>query len=151
MFENNVKFHQLDITDAESISRFAIYLKRKHNGLDVLINNAAILIKVRFKLFDMFQFTVLSLWILLHILKPSEPVKFDIRATEVIKVNFTSTLNLCNALYPLLRPHARVVNVASKAGLLRLVRDRAIKQRLLSDNLTIEELNRIMGDYVKWV
>lgn len=44
----NVKahFHQLDIDNQESIDRFAKYIKEKHGGLDILINNAAIAFKV---------------------------------------------------------------------------------------------------------
>ena len=40
-----VKFHQLDIEDNESISKFAKYLKENYNGLDILVNNAAIAYK----------------------------------------------------------------------------------------------------------
>jgi len=40
------KFHQLDIGDNESIERFRDYLKNTYGGLDVLVNNAAILLKV---------------------------------------------------------------------------------------------------------
>ena len=43
---SNVKYHQLDITDKASIERFAKYIKDTHGGLDVLVNNAAILIQV---------------------------------------------------------------------------------------------------------
>ena len=41
-----VSFHQLDITSVESIRRFADFLKKKHGGLDILINNAAIAFQV---------------------------------------------------------------------------------------------------------
>jgi NAD(P)-dependent dehydrogenase (short-subunit alcohol dehydrogenase family) len=42
--ESNLKarFHQLAIDDPQSVDRFATYLKENHNGLDILINNAAI-------------------------------------------------------------------------------------------------------------
>lgn len=40
------KFHQLDISDDESITKFRDYLKNTYGGLDVLINNAAIAFKV---------------------------------------------------------------------------------------------------------
>lgn len=42
----NPKFHQLDITDDDSISTFHDYLKEKYQGLDILVNNAAIAFKV---------------------------------------------------------------------------------------------------------
>lgn len=40
------KFHQLDITDDNSISTFYNYLEQKYKGLDILVNNAAIAFKV---------------------------------------------------------------------------------------------------------
>lgn len=40
------KFHQLDINDDESVAKFRDYLKNTYDGLDVLINNAAIAFKV---------------------------------------------------------------------------------------------------------
>ena len=40
------KFHQLDVSDDESIARFRDYLKNTYDGLDVLVNNAAILLEV---------------------------------------------------------------------------------------------------------
>lgn len=40
------KFHQLDVTDENSISTFRNYLKQTYGGLDILVNNAAIAFKV---------------------------------------------------------------------------------------------------------
>jgi carbonyl reductase 1 len=71
------------------------------------------------------------------------------QAQETISVNFTSTLNLCNALFPLLRPHARVVNVASKLGLLNFIKDTSIQNRLRSDDLTVDELKQILNDFIE--
>ena len=42
----NAKFHQLDIEDMGSIKSFTGYLKDKYGGIDVLVNNAAINIRV---------------------------------------------------------------------------------------------------------
>ena len=39
-------FHQLDIDNLDSIKAFAAYIKNKYNGLDILVNNAAIAYKV---------------------------------------------------------------------------------------------------------
>lgn len=44
--QTQIKFHQLDITNVESIRRLADYIRRTHGGLDILINNAAIAFKV---------------------------------------------------------------------------------------------------------
>lgn len=40
------RYHQLDITDQESVDRFKDYIKKTHGGLDLLVNNAAILFQV---------------------------------------------------------------------------------------------------------
>lgn len=45
----NPKFHQLDISDQQSIDIFKKYLENKYGGLDVLVNNAAIGYQVRNK------------------------------------------------------------------------------------------------------
>ena len=43
-----VSYHQLDIDNVESIRKCAEFIKSKHGGLDLLINNAAIAYKVNF-------------------------------------------------------------------------------------------------------
>ena len=38
----NVKFLQMDVTDKKSIEKARDFIKEKHGGLDILINNAGI-------------------------------------------------------------------------------------------------------------
>ena len=71
------------------------------------------------------------------------------QAEHVIRVNFTETLNVCNFLFPLLNEHARVVNISSRMGLLRVVKDETVRKRLGQEDLTIEETCQIMQDYVR--
>ena len=40
------EFHLLDINNENSIQNFADFIKEKHDGIDVLVNNAAIAYKV---------------------------------------------------------------------------------------------------------
>ena len=40
------KYHQLDIQNLESINKFAAYINENYGGIDVLVNNAAILVDV---------------------------------------------------------------------------------------------------------
>lgn len=42
----NVESHQLDIACAQSIHQLKTYLSDKYGGLDVLVNNAGVLIPV---------------------------------------------------------------------------------------------------------
>ena len=120
-----MKFHSLDIDNQESIDNFAKFIKSTYNGLDILVNNAAIAFKA------------------------ADTTPFSVQASETIRVNFTGTLNLCKALFPLLRPHATVVNVSSRAGMLKLIHDKTIRNRLKSSDLTVSELVDIMNNFVK--
>jgi len=118
------KFHQLDITDDDSITKFRDYLRSTYGGLDVLVNNAAIAFKV----------------------KATEP--FEVQAEETVRVNYFSLRKVCTILYPLLRPHARVVHVSSSAGRLCNITGKALKQKLADPNLTETELDTIMQEFV---
>lgn len=53
-------FHQLDITDNNSIVRFRDYIASNEGGIDILVNNAAIAFKVRF--FSGFTYFLLFFW-----------------------------------------------------------------------------------------
>ncbi|XP_071541990.1 carbonyl reductase [NADPH] 1-like isoform X2 [Panulirus ornatus] len=126
----SARFHQLDIDNAESITTFADYIKKTHGGLDVLVNNAAIAYKVA----------------------ATEP--FGEQAENTIRVNVFGTLAVCRALFPLLRPHARVSTVSSSAGhLLRINGDEpaasALKQKFSSPTLTEDELCELMNQFVQ--
>jgi len=118
------KFHQLDVNDDESVTKFRDYLKNTYGGLDILVNNAAIAFKT----------------------DATEPFAFQ--AEETIRVNYFSLRRVCTALYPLLRPHARVVHVSSSAGRLCNITGNTLKQRLSNPNLTEEELDNIMHEFV---
>jgi carbonyl reductase 1 len=125
-------FHQLDIDDESSVLRFKDYLKLEYGGLDVLVNNAAIAFKN----------------------DATEP--FSEQATLTMRTNFFNTLRFCNIIFPLLKPHARVVNVSSSVGhLLKIQGDDdvsvALRKKLSSSDLTVEELVKMIEDFVKYV
>lgn len=123
-------FHQLDIDDESSVLKFRNYLQTTYGGLDVLVNNAAIAYKMA----------------------ATEP--FSEQATVTLRTNFFNTYRACNILFPILKPHARVVNVSSSAGhLLRIPGQNdvaaALKAQLSSSSLTYEELVKLMEDFVE--
>ena len=89
---NNVKFHPLDISNSESIKKFSQYIKQNYDGIDILVNNAAIA----------FEF--------------ESPKTFIVQATETINTNYFGVKNSCDHLFPMLNPGARVINVSSSAG-----------------------------------
>ena len=66
-----------------------------------------------------------------------------------VAINFNGTLDLCNALFSLLRPHARVVNVSSRAGLLKYLKDDKLKQKFSSENATVDDIVKLLDEFVK--
>uniref|UniRef100_T1IV60 Uncharacterized protein n=1 Tax=Strigamia maritima TaxID=126957 RepID=T1IV60_STRMM len=116
--------HPLDLGDRGSIETFAEYVSEKFGGLDILVNNAAMAYKV------------------------SSVESFGTQAENTIKINFFGTLYLCNSLFSLLRPHARVVNVSSSAGMLDRVPSEQLRSQFLSADLTEESLCKMMDDFV---
>jgi len=124
------RFHQLDIDNQESIDKFAEYIKNTYGGLDVLVNNAAIAYK--------------------H--DATEP--FGEQAANTLRVNYFATLAFCHAMFPLLRPHARVSQVSSCVGFLGRVNGNepqatALREKLASSSLTEEELGSLMNQFIK--
>lgn len=119
------EFHRLDIDDEESIKTFAKFLKEKHGGLDVLVNNAAIAFKC----------------------DAPEPVGYQAEVT--LKTNYFSLLNVCNILFPLLRPHARVVNLSSSCGHLLQIPSEELRKQFSDPNLTVEKLNSLMHSFIE--
>ncbi|XP_055331327.1 carbonyl reductase [NADPH] 3-like [Paramacrobiotus metropolitanus] len=124
----NANFLRLDVTDVKSIESARDFIKNKHGGLDILINNAGI-----------FVGTVAD----------KDRVPSAEAAKTTLATNFTGLLDVCNIMFPLLRPHARVVNVSSSLGSLRSLKIDALKQRLVADDLTILELEKMVQDYIR--
>ena len=69
---------------------------------------------------------------------------------DTIDINFTGTLNVCNALFPLLRSNSRVVNVSSRLGLLCRVKDKKLRDKISDPNNTVEDIVNIVEDYLKY-
>jgi NAD(P)-dependent dehydrogenase (short-subunit alcohol dehydrogenase family) len=65
-----------------------------------------------------------------------------------MSINYYGVLNLTDAFYSLLRPNARVVNVASKLGLLSRLPGQSHKKRILNAK-TIQDVSQVVEDYVK--
>jgi len=118
-------FHQLDIDNLESIKRFAAYTKEKHGGIDILINNAG------------FAY------------KQADNAPFSEQAINTVRINYNGTLNMCNEFFPLLRPHARVVHVSSRVGMLKTCKSADMRARLASEDVTIDEITKIMNTFVE--
>lgn len=120
----SAKFYQLDIISLESIQKFKKFLEEQYGGLDVLINNAGIAYKM------------------------ASTAPFKEQAEVTLRTNFQGTLDVCHALFPLLRPHARVVNVSSTAGRLAQVSEE-LQKKFKDVTLTEEVLISLMDQFVQ--
>lgn len=76
-----------------------------------------------------------------------EPVGFQAR--ETLRVNYFATRELCDTLFPLLRPHARVVNLSSAAGWLGRIPSPELRKRFANPDLSLEELNSLMDEFIE--
>ncbi|CAH1265465.1 CBR1 [Branchiostoma lanceolatum] len=117
------RFHQLDVSSLDSIHRFKQHLEQEHQGLDVLVNNAGVQ------------------------LGRSNTTPLVEQVDVTLGINFFGILNLTKVLTPLLKPHARIVNVSSGMGDLSKVTPE-LGQTFRSDQLTEEELVQMMEQFV---
>jgi len=128
------KFHQLDIDDEASVIRLRDYLKTNYGGLDVLVNNAGVTSEANIM----------------------EAAFEAVAAT--MQINFFDTKRVCNILFPILRDHARVVNLSSCVAHLSLLTMKApgvkaneeLKVKLAS-NLTEDEIGALMESFLESV
>ncbi|CAK1543628.1 unnamed protein product [Leptosia nina] len=120
------KYHTLDVTSEDSVKEFAEFIKTKHGGFDVLVNNAAILE-----------------WEQVY---PSYEA-----AKRNIDVNYRSLLTVEELLFPLLRDGARVVNVSSACGHLSNLKNKKWLDTFLKPDLSTEDINGFVEEYLKSV
>ncbi|XP_055353646.1 carbonyl reductase [NADPH] 3-like [Paramacrobiotus metropolitanus] len=118
------EFIQLDVTDRKSIEKARDAIVERHGGLDILVNNAGMAFK--------------------HDATES----FGQQAEVTMATNFFGLSDVCDVMFPILRSHARVVNVSSCLGNVNTITSATIKARVISDDLTVDELKTIMSDFV---
>ena len=92
----DVRYHQLDVTCSESIDRFNQFVEQEYGRLDILINNAGVMLADQGSFFE----TNLD----------------TIRAT--METNVYGPLRLCQVFVPLMKHHnyGRIVNISSGMG-----------------------------------
>lgn len=120
-------YHQLDITDKESVMNFYNHIKIKHEQIDLLINNAGILF-----------------------LKDAQE-SLLYQAEQTIFVNFISFVDFCEIMLPLVKDGGKIINISSSSGHLSRIPSEKIRNKLLALNLTLNELKEIMTDYLEAV
>ena len=70
------------------------------------------------------------------------------QATVTTSVNFTGTLNMMRSFTPIVRPHGRIVNVASFTGQLSRLASSDLRDRFSNPSLTEVELVSLMEEFI---
>lgn len=127
----NLLYHQLDITNPESINQLVSFIQDKFNRLDVLVNNAGICIDTK---------------------RPPDNSIFKMKTDTLrttLETNLYGPLRLCQAFAPLMaeRSYGRIVNVSSIAGQLSSMRGRHPSYRISKS--AVNALTRILADELR--
>jgi NAD(P)-dependent dehydrogenase (short-subunit alcohol dehydrogenase family) len=124
---NEVIYHQLDVTENESISQLYTFVDDTYGQLDILVNNAGIYIDRGISVFNLSEE-------ILH---------------ETMETNFVGVLKMCQAFVPLMRRrgYGRIVNVSSGMGSMSSMGGRSAAYKL--SKLTLNALTRIIADELR--
>lgn len=75
--------------------------------------------------------------------------EFVEKAQVCLATNYFGLVAVCKAMFPLLRPHARVVNVSSSEGHLSKIPGQAIRDKLNDPALTLEGLDHLVNKFLE--
>uniref|UniRef100_A0A0D6QUS6 Uncharacterized protein n=1 Tax=Araucaria cunninghamii TaxID=56994 RepID=A0A0D6QUS6_ARACU len=147
----NVHFHQLDVQSDQSVSQLADWLLHKFNGIDILINNAAVNgLHIDRELWASRGFNYRML-----VENPSfaEGVSEDYQSARTcVDINYFGTKRMVKAMLPLLKPSpfgSRIVNVSSRAGVLKHIGNEALRMKLADiENLREETIDAFINNYL---
>lgn len=122
----------LDLTDVSSIVAAAKHVEQVYGRLDVLINNAAIC------------FNDPTLY------GKVDHTPFRDQAGITIRTNYFGTLKVTQECLPLLKQAAspRIINIASAAGRLTILRSQELVDKFTSNSLTVPQLSTLMDQFV---
>jgi carbonyl reductase 1 len=124
----------MDLTDPSSIEAAAHWVEKEYEDeiLDVLINNAAICFNDP-TLYGKVQYT-----------------PFQDQAGITIRTNYFGTLHVIQSFMPLLKRSSspRIINIASAAGRLTILRSQQLVDAFTSDTLTVSALSKLMEQFV---
>jgi NAD(P)-dependent dehydrogenase (short-subunit alcohol dehydrogenase family) len=124
---------RLDLLDAASIAAAHDFVEREYGQLDVLVNNAAIC------------FNDPTLY------GKVEHTPFQEQADVTVRTNFFGTLAVIRSMLPLLKasPSPRIVNIASNAGRLAILRSQEKLDAFTAPDLQIDQIEQLMHAFVR--
>ncbi|KAL8733889.1 MAG: hypothetical protein Q9166_001877 [cf. Caloplaca sp. 2 TL-2023] len=130
-----LKYLKLDIADRSSIDGFAQSIKKDHEQIDVLINNAGVNLDMEYSPANV-----------------KTTLDTNYRGTlnvgdELCDVKETSdNQQMCQTFIPMLRKNGRIVNVSSTGSSLGGY-SKEIQERFRSPKMTLQDLEQMMKEY----
>ncbi|CAH3848850.1 unnamed protein product [Pieris brassicae] len=116
------EYHQLDVTNRDSVIALRDHIASNHGGLDILINNAGYVNSVLFNSYKEEQ--------------------------KVIDINYRGVLTMQELIYPMVRNNGRILNVSSDCGHLCNIRNKYWIDRLSKKDLKITDINEFVDWYL---
>lgn len=132
----NLHCVEYDLSQPETSASVHDYVESNFGRLDILVNNAAIC------------FNDPTLY------GKVEHTPFEAQAEITVRTNFFGTWRLTQALMPLLKKSTatpRLINIASSAGRLAILKSDQLVQRFTSEDLTMDQLEDLANGFVKAV
>lgn len=122
-----VLYHQLDVTDDQSVSRAKEHVTNAYGRLDILVNNAGV-----------------------HLDKNQSPLKIPLNVIrETLEVNFYGALRMCQTFIPMMieAGYGRIVNVSSGMGSLAEMGSGSLAYR--TSKAAMNAMTRVMAAEVR--
>jgi len=123
----DASYHQLDVTDHESINALLQRIEHQLGGIDILVNNAGI-----------------------YLDRGISPLDLDLNVVrDTMETNAYGPFYLSQKVIPMMRRqhYGRIVNVSSRLGSLTDMRGRALAYRLSKTSLVV--ITRVLAAEVK--
>lgn len=121
------EFHQLDVTNDESISMFCNRLHSENKKVHILINNAGILFLKNAKESKIYQ------------------------TEETLIVNFFALVKFTEKILPFMDDNSAIINISSSSGHLSRIPSQKLRAKLSNPNLDVGGLKTLMQQYIDCV
>ena len=127
---DNVKYRMVDLKDKRSIAKFAEVLRRKHNRLDILVNNASV-----------YHQPPTSV----HEACATLPLYYK-QVEETIVTNYLGPKTITESFIPYLAPNSRIINISSHLAHLNIFNTADPSAAQLANSFSDPNLTQAMLD-----
>ncbi|KAL7668679.1 hypothetical protein ACOME3_009372 [Neoechinorhynchus agilis] len=122
----NVTGLELDLSKYDSIDQLVAFFQLKNIRFDIIIHNASMAYKVK------------------------DPTPFVKQVDDTLKANYFGTLRLCMRLDQVIKIHARIVILSSRAGLYHIITNRDLRMKCSKTAInSIDDVNDFINMFIE--